>query len=340
MFFSGEYFSDSILMFSLLDELELSTGNERSGSKFFGNKNIIKKPESSKVGYTWRVRMGIGEREYCPIKKLYKTKLNSQYPQLLDIFREYRDYYFPDFEFDEVQINRMEKGSRIKQHLDSVNVGKSYLVAFGDYTGGQTIIQNEKDNNFIIVDCRDKPQCFNGAKRKHSVTTVTSGKRYSNTPNENQSIKINDLECRGNIAVLDGTINANSIIASGLIGTVSCKTIKINGGSTLTQLTSPSTAVDASTAGDVFKITTVSLSMASGGFDSFIVNLSELNDYDNIIVSIAYYTGTFVTNGIPQVSTQWMIAGANSFRIGILNSGSSSLAGSLDINVSIIRGGV
>ena len=162
----------------------------------------------------------------------------------------------------------------------------------------------------------------------------------SNTPNENQSIKCNDVEVRGNIAVLDGTINANSIIASGLIGGLSCKTIKINGGTSITQLTSPSTAVDATTAGNVFKITTVSLSMASGGFDSFIVNLAELNTYDNIIVSIAYYTGTFVTNGIPQIGTQWMIAGANAFRVYMFNAGTTALAGSLDINVSIIRGDV
>ena len=180
MFFTGDYLSDSSIMFNILEEIKLITGNERSGSKFFGNKNIIKKPESSKVGYTWRKNMGVDTaREYCPIKKLYKTKLNTEYPELLDIFREYRDHYFPDFEFDEITINRMQKGSRIKQHLDKVNVGESYLVAFGDYTGGQTIIENEKDNNFIIVDCRDKPQCFNGSKRKHSVTTVTSGKRYS-----------------------------------------------------------------------------------------------------------------------------------------------------------------
>ena len=177
--FSGNYFADSAIMYALLDELELITGNERSGSKFFGNKNIVKKPESSKVGYTWRKNMGTGIREYCPIKKLYKTKLNSQYPQLLDIFGEYRDHHFPDFEFEQITINRMERGSCIKEHLDKVNVGDSYLVAFGDYTGGKTLIENKNDNNFIVVDARDKPLCFNGSLLKHSVTTVTSGKRYS-----------------------------------------------------------------------------------------------------------------------------------------------------------------
>ena len=39
MYFTGNYFSDSALMFDYLNELELVTGNERSGTKFFDNNN-------------------------------------------------------------------------------------------------------------------------------------------------------------------------------------------------------------------------------------------------------------------------------------------------------------
>ena len=34
-YFVGDWYSDSAIMFSILDDLELSTGNDRRGTKFF-----------------------------------------------------------------------------------------------------------------------------------------------------------------------------------------------------------------------------------------------------------------------------------------------------------------
>lgn len=179
VYFTGDYYSDSYLMFNYLTEIPLVTGSERRGSKFFNNKN---KSESSKIGYTWRKRRGTFEREYCPIQRLYKTSLNQDYPHLIKMFKEYGKLHFEkfeNFEFNEITINKMCVGTSVKQHLDKTNVGDSILVAFGDYTGGNTIIQNKSDNNFIVVDARDCPIKFNGAERKHSVSTIQSGIRYS-----------------------------------------------------------------------------------------------------------------------------------------------------------------
>ena len=178
-YFTGDYYSDSAIMFDYLNELELVTGAERSGSKFFSNRNIKHKPDSTKVGYTWRKRRGNFDREYCPIHKLYKTKLNEDLPHLMNIFKEFRNHHFSGFEFSEITINKMYVGSKIKQHLDKINVGDSVLVAFGDYTGGKTIIQDEFNNNFSVVDARESPIIFNGSERLHSVTTINSGLRYS-----------------------------------------------------------------------------------------------------------------------------------------------------------------
>ena len=178
-YFTGDYHADAYLMFDYLSQLEMYTGNERSGDKFFTKQKGSKKPNSFKFGWTWRARRGTGEREYDPIKKMYKTKAMEDNPWLLDMFKEYSYNYFPEFEWSEIQINHMPTGTRTKQHLDKINVGDSILVAFGDYKGGMTYVKNKDDRNYGIYDARLEPIMFNGAERLHGVTTITSGERYS-----------------------------------------------------------------------------------------------------------------------------------------------------------------
>ena len=174
--FTGSWYSDSLLMHGILDQLVLATGNDRQGNKFFLKKG---KAQSAKVGTTWRKLIGKKEREKDEQTGLYKTKLLAEHPELMNIFNEYRDYHFKDFLFDQVTINYSPTGTIIKQHLDKVNVGDSVLVAFGDYTGGLTYVANDKDHNFTLTDCREELLLFNGAEKKHGVTAITSGERYS-----------------------------------------------------------------------------------------------------------------------------------------------------------------
>jgi len=179
-YFIGDWYSDSAIMYSILDDLTLYTGNDRSGSRFFiKNDRKVKKPQSCKMGCTWRQLIGKNIRTYCPILKGYKTKLYEEHPELFDVFNEYRDLYFKDFKFDSVTINYMSVGSSMKTHFDKVNVGDSVLVAFGSYNGGNTFIQNKNNYNYIIYDARDEPLIFNGAERRHFVNTVSNGERYS-----------------------------------------------------------------------------------------------------------------------------------------------------------------
>jgi len=178
-YFTGDFHADSYLMYDYLSQLEMYTGNERSGDKFFTKQKGSKKPNSFKFGWTWRKRRGIGEREYDPEKKMYKSKAMEDNPWLLDMFKEYSLNYFPKFVWSEIQINNQTEGSRTKEHLDKINVGDSILIAFGDYTGGRTYIKNKNDKNYEILDARHQPIQFNGAERKHGVTTVSSGNRFS-----------------------------------------------------------------------------------------------------------------------------------------------------------------
>ena len=179
-FLTNDWLSDNTIIYNYLSELVLVTGNERSGTKFFCRQKGAKgKGQSCLFGYTWRRNMGRTIREWDCDKKLYKTKLMSDNPQLLELFKEFSNNYFADFEWTQVQINFMPAGCAAKQHLDTKNTGTSVLVAFGNYTGGHTYVQNEKDRNYIIHDARTEPIKFDGSARRHGVTTVTSGDRYS-----------------------------------------------------------------------------------------------------------------------------------------------------------------
>jgi len=102
-----------------------------------------------------------------------------EHPELLSLFKEFANNYFSWFEWDQVQINYMPQGCMMKQHLDKKNVGDSYLIAFGGYKGGDTYVENKKDRNFTLYDCRVCPLVFNGSERKHGVTTVQDEDRYS-----------------------------------------------------------------------------------------------------------------------------------------------------------------
>lgn len=179
MILQNEWYADCYIMLEHLSQLHLVTGNERSGTKFFNREKNSGKPESTLFGWTWRKNMGKGVREFDEEKGLYKTKLMAENPELLQLFREFSSNYFPWFEWDQVQINYMPVGCRMKEHLDKKNVGDSVLIAFGDYVGGDSYVKNKNDRNYTLYDCRVAPLVFNGAERRHGVSTVQKGERFS-----------------------------------------------------------------------------------------------------------------------------------------------------------------
>jgi len=179
MMLLNEWYADSFIMLEHLSNLHLVTGNERSGSKFFNREKKSGKPESTLFGWTWRKNMGKNIREWDDEKQLYKTKLMMENPELLQLFKEFSAHHFPFFEWNQVQINYMPEGTRMKEHLDKKNVGDSVLIAFGGYKGGDTYVKNKDDKNYTLYDCRVCPLIFNGAERKHGVSTVQEGERYS-----------------------------------------------------------------------------------------------------------------------------------------------------------------
>ena len=74
------------------------------------------------------------------------------------------------FEFNSVQVN---KNLVCPAHKDSNNIGLSLLVSFGDYTGGNIVIENKK------YDANCRPVIFNGAALEHYNSDDLVGTKYS-----------------------------------------------------------------------------------------------------------------------------------------------------------------
>ena len=153
-FFTGEWFADNAIMTSFLDDVKFYSGTER--------KKILKVSPliggSMLYGTTWRSYLSPGKtRTQSPWKNLYYTKVVDDYPYLTDVFNEFKNIYFKNFNYDQVQMN---KNYTIGKHRDKKNVAESILCCFGDYTGGDDYLK------------------FNGSKYEHWVEEF-KGTRYS-----------------------------------------------------------------------------------------------------------------------------------------------------------------
>jgi len=169
-FFTGEWFADNAIMTSFLDDVKFYSGTER--------KKILKVSPlvggSMLYGTTWRSYLSPGKnRTQSPWKNLYYTKVVDDYPYLTDVFNEFKNIYFKNFNYDQVQMN---KNYTIGKHRDKKNVGPSILCCFGDYTGGLTCV--DYGNDIMKYDARREPANFDGSKYEHWVEEF-KGTRYS-----------------------------------------------------------------------------------------------------------------------------------------------------------------
>ena len=81
----------------------------------------------------------------------------------------------PDFRFTSIQINDNHKSSR---HKDGKNVGKSYIIALGNYTGGELRLYNPDGKGYKDINIKGRFATFNGSELEHETLAFT-GTRYS-----------------------------------------------------------------------------------------------------------------------------------------------------------------
>jgi len=85
-----------------------------------------------------------------------------------EIYNECKNL-FPEHEFDCIMIN---KNFTCPPHKDKNNIGDSIIIGFGDYAGGELVIEDEP------VDIYWTPMIFNGHEKEHWVAPFV-GERYS-----------------------------------------------------------------------------------------------------------------------------------------------------------------
>ena len=82
----------------------------------------------------------------------------------------------PDFKFTSIQFN---KNYKIAKHIDRNNSGKSYIIALGDFEGGDLLVYFDgKDAEPTRVNIKNNFYTFDGNKYYHEVDDFT-GNRIS-----------------------------------------------------------------------------------------------------------------------------------------------------------------
>ena len=169
-FFIGEWYSDLAILECYMRTIKTKTSTDRL-RKFKIKNSVGYSATYGVVKKKWL--SATTEREYCEKTGLYKTTLYSDRPELMEVFTEFRDIYFRDFEFNSIQLN---KNYALGRHRDRGNNGNSVLVACGDYSGGATVVEYE--NEIKKYDARLNPIIFDGCKYYHYVEPFV-GDRYS-----------------------------------------------------------------------------------------------------------------------------------------------------------------
>jgi hypothetical protein len=96
------------------------------------------------------------------------SRYNKKFETLYDTLKEFIAKKKPNFKYTTIQVN---KNVFCKPHVDKNNVGPSYVIALGDFTGGELVVEG---NQFNI---KNKFKKFDG--RKAHWITPFKGTRYS-----------------------------------------------------------------------------------------------------------------------------------------------------------------
>lgn len=96
------------------------------------------------------------------------SRWNKKFPELYDSLKKWIKKVKPTFKWTTIQVN---KNVVSPPHFDKNNVGPSYIIALGDYTGGELVIEGQPFN------IKNKWKKFDG--RKGHWVKPFKGTRYS-----------------------------------------------------------------------------------------------------------------------------------------------------------------
>lgn len=120
-------------------------------------------------------RKSVMQKYNLPKKDLSKKTKIPRYHRLYTEAKELMHTHDPDFKFTSIVIN---KNHMAHLHKDKNNIGESYIIALGDYTGGELRVWNKEKTTFTDHNIKNKWLRFNGAEHFHE-TLPFEGERYS-----------------------------------------------------------------------------------------------------------------------------------------------------------------
>jgi hypothetical protein len=96
------------------------------------------------------------------------SQYNKKFPVLLDLLNKFMKSFDPEFQYTTIQVN---KNVNSLPHVDKNNVGNSYIIALGDFTGGDIVVEG------VPYQIKDTFLRFDGTTGHW--TTPFEGERYS-----------------------------------------------------------------------------------------------------------------------------------------------------------------
>ena len=173
--FTNNYEDDLHILEERISKLKFQTSTNR--------RKLLSVPESQGGSMLWGSTFRQHPKHYPKLRSpdpdnpgKNMTKIKEEHPDLKQYFNQFRNLYFPDFEFNSVHIN---KNYATPPHVDSKNCGVSVLIAMGSYKGGETCLYNETNRTIEKHDARMKPLIFNGSNILHWVLPWSKGDRFT-----------------------------------------------------------------------------------------------------------------------------------------------------------------
>jgi len=104
-----------------------------------------------------------------------ESRQGWRHPELYQMLLDFAAKYVT-VQWDGIQVNQ---NYPCNPHRDLNNQGTSFIVAMGNYKGGELCVENEGDpGHHDVMNIHYSPKLFNGSKRTH-WTKPWTGTRYS-----------------------------------------------------------------------------------------------------------------------------------------------------------------
>jgi hypothetical protein len=143
---------------------------DKSGINYNGNVKNKKGKRRVSIGHlTQSITFGKSKVMFEKNGVLKDSRWNDKFPIIYNALRDWIDVACPNLIYNSICLNHNLK---CEPHVDGKNVGISLIVGFGDYEGGEIIVDGVKFDIF------HKPLVFNGSQLIHS-TADFSGNRWT-----------------------------------------------------------------------------------------------------------------------------------------------------------------